>query len=96
MFCFYILYSLDKFISRAKLLFILGIMGKKIILSLVLSCILTAEFALAYIDPGTGMVIGGSIWPFILAIFAAIGGFFLKFFKPIKEKVASVCRKRKN
>ena len=40
----------------------------------------------AYVDPGTGGMIVGSIWPFILAVLAAIGGFFLKyFFKPIKK-----------
>jgi len=38
------------------------------------------------VDPGTGGMIIGSIWPFILAILAAIGGFFLRyFFKPSKK-----------
>ena len=40
-----------------------------------------------YIDPGTtGMIIGGSIWPFLVAIGAAIAGFLVKFFwNPIKN-----------
>jgi hypothetical protein len=72
-------------------------MKKNQLLILALSFILASKSALAYIDPGTGgMIIGGSIWPFIVAIFAAVGGFFLKFFKPVKEKVRSICRKRKN
>ena len=48
-----------------------------------------------YIDPGTGgMIIGGAIWPFIVAVFAAIGGFFVKFFwKPIKRGLTGLWRK---
>lgn len=39
-----------------------------------------------YIDPGTGGMIVGSIWPLILAVLATIGGFFVKrFYKPIKN-----------
>jgi len=53
---------------------------------LVLAILLYTIKASAYVDPGTGGMIIGSIWPFILAILAAIGGFFLKyFFKPIKK-----------
>lgn len=48
----------------------------------------------AYIDPGTGgMIIGGSIWPLLVALFAAIGGFFVKFFRPIKRGVSRLWRK---
>ena len=62
-------------------------MIKKIILIVVL--LLQMELAFAYIDPGTaGMIIGGGIWPWIVAIMAAIGGFLLKFFfRPIKRGV---------
>jgi len=70
-------------------------MGKKINRSLLLITValLSVEQALAYIDPGTGGMIIGSIWPFIVAVFAAIGGFFLKFFRPIKTGVASTWKK---
>jgi hypothetical protein len=39
-----------------------------------------------YIDPGTtGVIIGGAIWPFIVAVLAAVGGFLVKvFWNPIK------------
>lgn len=69
--------------GRSLLLIIFGIIG--------------ASSVSAYIDPGTaGMIIGGGIWPFILAILAVIGGFFLKFFfKPIKKGVLSVWGKIK-
>jgi len=53
----------------------------------------------AYIDPGTGGMVVGSVWPFILGVFAAIGGFFLEcFFKPIKKGVLKLWSKikRKN
>jgi len=53
---------------------------------LVLAILLCTIKVSAYVDPGTGGMIIGSIWPFILGILAAIGGFFLKyFFKPIKK-----------
>ena len=60
--------------------------------SILLICLITLKNVLAYIDPGTtGMIIGGSIWPFILAVYAAIGGFFLKFFfKPVKKGVSGI------
>ncbi len=50
------------------------------------SLLLNALLVSAYIDPGTGNAIAGSIWPFILMILGAIGAFFVKyFFKPIKH-----------
>jgi len=53
---------------------------------LALAILLCTTKASAYIDPGTGGMIVGSVWPFIIAVLAAIGGFFLKyFFKPIKK-----------
>ena len=54
----------------------------------ILCGLLSINTALAYIDPGTtGMLVGNAIWPFIVAIFAAIGGVFLKiFYHPIKNK----------
>jgi len=41
---------------------------------------------LAYVDPGTGGMVVGSVWLMILAVLAAIGGFFAKmFYKPLKN-----------
>ena len=59
--------------------------------------ILLSKITLAYIDPGTtGMIIGGSIWPFILIILGAIGGFFGKFlFKPTKKVFRKIWRRLK-
>ena len=46
------------------------------------------NFALAYIDPGTGGMIAGSVWPFVVGLLGIVGGFFVKFFfKPIKKGV---------
>jgi hypothetical protein len=46
----------------------------------------SAPAAFAYLDPGTGGMILGSIWPIILSIVAVIVGFFIKyFFTPIKK-----------
>jgi hypothetical protein len=55
------------------------------------------ETVLAYIDPGTGgMIIGGGLWPFILAVIVVISGFVIKFFfKPIKKGVLVVWGKIK-
>lgn len=59
---------------------------KIINLFLFFAMILLAKNSSAYIDPGTGGMIIGSIWPVIVAFFAAIGGFFVKvFWKPIKN-----------
>lgn len=59
--------------------------------------IFQVNLASAYIDPGTGGMVLGSIWPFIVAVFAAIGGFFVKFFyKPIKRGFVSLWTKFKN
>ena len=68
---------------------------KKLIIFLII--LLNVKFTIAYIDPGTaGTIIGGSIWPIILAVFAAVGGFFIKYFyNPIKRGLSSLLRKRK-
>tara|TARA_Y100000310_G_scaffold310403_1_gene355608 strand:- start:210 stop:473 length:264 start_codon:yes stop_codon:yes gene_type:complete len=50
--------------------------------------LLELNVALAYIDPGTGGMIAGSVWPFIVGVLGVIGGFFAKrFFKPVKRGV---------
>lgn len=57
----------------------------KLVYFLAMLIILT-EKAFAYIDPGTGGMVVGSLWPMILAILAVIGSFFVKiFYKPIKN-----------
>ena len=62
---------------------IIKLYKKLILVSAILLCTLKVS---AYIDPGKGGMIIGSVWPFILAILAAIGGFFFRyFFKPIKK-----------
>ena len=68
--------------SKKILLLIIGVLGLKAVS--------------AYIDPGTGGMIVSSIWPFILGILAAIGGFFIKyFFKPIKTGVLALWKRIK-
>lgn len=49
--------------------------------------ILLSSSVVAYIDPGTtGTIIGGSIWPFIVAAFVVMGAFFAKWLiYPIKN-----------
>ncbi len=63
--------------------------------AILLSIGLSVGMALAYIDPGTGGLIAGSLWPLILGILGAIGGFFAKYlFKPIKRGVRRVWKKK--
>lgn len=50
---------------------------------------------IAYIDPGTGGAVAGSIWPFILMLLGAIGAFFVKWFiRPIKKAWNSIFSKQ--
>ena len=59
-----------------------------------LMIIASSTAVLAYIDPGTGSAIAGSIWPFILMILGAIGAFFAKWlFKPIKHACHHILHK---
>jgi len=70
-------------------------LNKKIWLHIGLG-LMTMKIVLAYIDPGTGGMIVGSIWPFIVAVLAAIGAFFLRyFFQPIKKAVLRLWEKIK-
>ena len=64
---------------------------------LIFMLVLCVPVSLGYIDPGTaGVIIGGTIWPFIVAIFTAIAGFIIKFFwKPIKHGVLKLFQKFK-
>ena len=53
--------------------------------------------ALAYIDPGTGGAIIGSIWPLIVIIFSTIGAFIVKWFwTPIKSTFSKFGGKKKD
>ena len=71
-------------------------MTKKKLKYLIPMILLGAKLCFGYIDPGTtGMIIGGSIWPFILGIFVAIGGFFVKYFKLIKRGLMRLWQKIK-
>lgn len=48
------------------------------------TAVLLLSHASAYIDPGTGASIIGSIWPALVAILSGIGAFFVrKFWRPI-------------
>ena len=48
--------------------------------------VLLSNNAFAYIDPGTGSIIAGSLWPMIVAFFSAVLAFFVKWFwRPIKK-----------
>ena len=52
---------------------------------------------LAYINPGTGGAIIGSLWPLILVFFSALGAFIVKWFwKPIKRTFSKVLSPIKN
>ena len=52
---------------------------------LIISTILSSN-VLAYINPGTGAAIIGSVWPLIVAVFSAMFLFLVKYFwKPIKN-----------
>ena len=53
---------------------------------LILLLISLAKSSLAYVDPGTGSMIIGSIGPIMGLVLGAIGGFCLKrFINPIKK-----------
>ena len=63
-----------------------------------ISCFICVLFlsgcASAYIDPGTaGMIVGGSIWPVILAVFVAVTGFFFGFYRQIRDAVFGVFKR---
>ncbi|MBU1975849.1 MAG: hypothetical protein KKG59_05585 [Nanoarchaeota archaeon] len=48
--------------------------------------LVTIQSTTAYIDPGTGGTIISSLWPVIIALFAAVGAFFARiFWHPIKS-----------
>ncbi len=61
----------------------------------VIAGLLSVNYVLAYIDPGTGGMIVSSIWPVIVSIFVAIGAFFLKFFTPIKNGFKKLWQRKK-
>jgi hypothetical protein len=55
-----------------------------------------AQSVFAYIDPATGGMIVGSVWPFIIGVLGAIGAFFLRnFYKPIKSNISRIWKKIK-
>ena len=71
--------------------------NKKMIGVLFVITIIQSSFSLAYIDPGTGGMIAGSIWPMVVGILTAIGGFCVRyFFKPIKKTILKICGKNEN
>lgn len=55
--------------------------------------ILLSRSIYAYIDPGTGGVIAGSLWPLIVAFLTAILAFLIKYFWMPLKKIASKFKK---
>ncbi len=54
--------------------------------ALLITGFLLTNWAYAYLDPGTGSAIAGSLWPALLAFFSAVVAFALKYFwNPIKN-----------
>lgn len=59
---------------------------KSKILLIAIGLFVLSKNVFAYIDPGTGSVIAGSLWPLIVAFFLAVMAFIVKYFwKPIKK-----------
>jgi len=53
--------------------------------------IVLGKGVLAYLNPGLGTAIIGTLWPIIAAFFMAVGLFLIKhFWKPIKKSVSKV------
>jgi len=66
-------------------------MKKKIAIAMIL---LNSQLAFAYIDPGTGGAILGSIWGTVVAVFGLVITFFVTFFiKPIKSWFSKIFRR---
>jgi len=55
--------------------------------------ILLSTNVFAYLDPSTGGILFNTIWPFLVAFFAAVGAFIVKWFwRPIKNSYSKVFR----
>ncbi|PIN73860.1 hypothetical protein COV20_01970 [Candidatus Woesearchaeota archaeon CG10_big_fil_rev_8_21_14_0_10_45_16] len=60
----------------------------------ILAISISSVSAAAYIDPGTGGMITGSLWPVIVGIVTAVGGFCARYFyRPVKKRVISLWQK---
>ena len=71
-------------------------MKKKILIGLT-SILILSKSALAYIDPGTGSAMLGSVWPVLVGILSAIGAFLIKYFwDPIKNFFAKLFKRKEN
>jgi len=47
----------------------------------------------AYVNPGSGAMIIGSVWPLIVAFFSALGALLIKiFWRPIKNKFLDITK----
>ncbi|MBR9679036.1 MAG: hypothetical protein GON13_02105 [Nanoarchaeota archaeon] len=67
---------------------------KKIIL--LTGSLLLTNNALAYIDPGTGVAVAGSLWPMLVAGLSAALAFLIKiFWTPIKNAFLKIKKKLK-
>ena len=57
-----------------------------ILLITIVKIIFLSSYAFAYIDPGTGGIIGSSLWPLAVAFTSSVVAFLVKYFwKPIKK-----------
>jgi len=66
----------------------------RIILTSFFVLIVLGNGVLAYLDPGTGRAIIGSLWPLVVAFFLAMGVFLTKYFwNPIKKSASKVFKK---
>lgn len=53
--------------------------------------------ALAYIDPGTGGLVVGSWWIYLIGLFGAIGAFItLRFIRPLIARIKKFIRRRED
>ena len=67
----------------------------RILLVIPIALVVLSNNVFAYIDPGSGGVILNTIWPLIVALFAAVGAFLTKYFwSPIKGLFSKIFGKR--
>ena len=62
---------------------------------ILLALFLVSRPVYGYIDPGTGGMIIGSIWPAIVALLAAAAAFFIGYFKRIKKWFLGLWKKKR-
>jgi len=62
----------------------------------ILWIIILGKIVFAYINPGTGSAVAGTLWPLIIVFFSTIGAFLIKhFWSPIKRFFSKDNKKKK-